>query len=174
MLATADGSGSKNGLTYTPTSRQTFSEMRSHNTSSELYSIIHQRHSLSYRYFGLIYSAGSACHGIRLASLLWCWKAELAAESLETDPDYRAGQGILVNSLEESGLEDQMFVRAVGEVRITFLHTPAQQQHTLSAVTPIGACWLSRARLSWSRAGRVSLSRKRTSTTGCSACYAVS
>ena len=52
-------------------------------------------------------------------------QSELAAESLESDPDYRAGAEILANTLEESGLEDQTFVRAVGEVRDTLLHTPA-------------------------------------------------
>jgi len=45
-------------------------------------------------------------------------QSELAAESLESDPDYRAGAEILANTLEESGLEDQTFVRAVGEVRL--------------------------------------------------------
>eukprot|EP01043_Picozoa_sp_COSAG02_P050837 COSAG02_NODE_5276_length_4478_cov_1.851108_2_plen_92_part_00 len=84
-------------------------------------------------------------------------QSELAAESLESDPDYRAGAEILANTLEESGLEDQTFVRAVGEVRDTLLHTPAPAAAAAAAaaaaINAPHSCWcvlcvVLRARLS--------------------------
>ena len=51
---------------------------------------------------------------------------ELAAETLDTHPDYRAGGAILTRTMAESGLDGATFVRSVGEREVPLVEGGAE------------------------------------------------